>query len=305
MAVKNAVLLGRAQPRKQRQHLGVAHHRLVAEVLAQVVCRLANLTLTGQKHQDVALVVRVTPQFVHAIGNRVVQVVFAALFKRPVALLHREHAAGHHDHRRRAFGRFEVIRKTLRVDRGRGHDDLQIWPARQDLAQVAQQKVDVQRALVRFVDDDGVIGVEQRIGLRLSQQDAIGHQLDRCVFGESVLKPHLEAHHIAQWRLQFFSNALGHAGGGNAARLGMSDQLAALAFGVVELAPAHGQRDLGELRGLARTGFPADDDDLVRGNGVHDFVAFARHRERLWEFDLQGAGSQGLVFVENCGLSQP
>ncbi len=85
----------------------------------------------------------------------------------------------------------------------------------------------------------------------------------------------------------------------------MADELAALACRVIQLATSHGKHNLGKLGGFARAGLPADDDHLVGRNGVHNFVAFARHRERLWEFDLQGAGSQGVLFVENCGLSQP
>jgi hypothetical protein len=43
---------------------------------------------------------------------------------------------------------------------------------------------------------------------------------------QPVLEAHLVAHHLAQRRLQLFGNALGHAAGGNAARLGVADQLA-------------------------------------------------------------------------------
>jgi hypothetical protein len=48
--------------------------------------------------------------------------------------------------------------KAVGVDGGRGDDHLQVGPARQDLAQVAQQEVDVQAALVRLVDDERVVG---------------------------------------------------------------------------------------------------------------------------------------------------
>ena len=71
-----------------------------------------------------------------------------------------------------------MIGKALRVYRGRGHDDFQVWTAGQYLAQVTEQKVNVQAALVRLVDDDGVLGVEHRVGLRLGQQNAVGHELD-------------------------------------------------------------------------------------------------------------------------------
>ncbi len=46
------------QPREQRQDLGVAVQRLVAQVLAQVVGGLADLALAGQEDEDVARAAR-------------------------------------------------------------------------------------------------------------------------------------------------------------------------------------------------------------------------------------------------------
>jgi hypothetical protein len=53
-----------------------------------------------------------------------------------------------------------MLRKALGVDGRRGDDDLQVGPARQQLLEIAEQKVDVQAALVRLVDDDRVVGVQ-------------------------------------------------------------------------------------------------------------------------------------------------
>jgi hypothetical protein len=54
--------------------------------------------------------------------------------------------------------RGEVLREAFRIDGGRGHHDLQVGPPRQQLAQVTEQEVDVEAALVRLVDDDRVVG---------------------------------------------------------------------------------------------------------------------------------------------------
>ena len=301
VAVKNAVLLGGAQARKQRQHLAAAHHRLVAQMAAQMVCGLADLALARQENQNIAAH-PAAPQLVHAIGNRVVQVVFAAFLKRAVALLHREHAARNHDHRRgrqlAALGRGlqagKVVGKPLRVNRGRGHDDFQIGSARQYLAQVTEQKVNVQAALVRLVNDDGVVGVQQRVGLRLGQQNAVGHQLHRRIAREPVLEPHLETHHLAQRRLQLLGNPLGHAAGRNPPGLRVADQLAARRGpaigqrgGVIAQPAPHGQGNLGQLRGFARAGFATDDDDLVPRQRGHDLLALGGDWEVFWEFDVQ------------------
>jgi hypothetical protein len=77
------------QAREQRQHLGVARHGLVRQVLAQMVGGLADFALAGQKHQDVAARVAL-PEFVHAIGDGLVQAVVAAFLEWPPALLHRK-----------------------------------------------------------------------------------------------------------------------------------------------------------------------------------------------------------------------
>ena len=286
--VKDAILLGLRQTREQRQHLGVAVDRLMAQVPAQMVGSLTDLALAGQEDEDVAAgAAGVTPQFVDAVGDGAVQVVVARLFVGAVTLLDREHPARHIDDRCRPLRRREMFSESVRINRRRCHNDLEVRPARQDLAQVAEQKVDVQRALVRLVDDDGVVGFEQGIGLGLGQQDAVGHELDRSIAAEAVLKAHLEAHHFAQGRLQFLGNSLGHAGSSDSPRLRMPDH-AAFAGRVIELAAPHGQCDFRQLRGLARPGLAADDDDLVRSHRGHDVFTFARDRQRFGEFDFQG-----------------
>ena len=252
---------------------------------AQIVCCLADLALARQEDQDVPDVVRVAPELVDSICDGVVQVVITRLFKRPIALLDRKGAARDVDDRRRTVPRCEVRRKAIGVDGRRGHDDFEVGPPRQDLAQIAQQEVDVQRALVRLVDDDRVVGLQQRIGLRFGQQDAVGHQLDRGVAAQSILKTHLEADHVTEWRLQFLRDALGHRAGGDAPRLRVADQLA-LPRRLVQLATAEQQGNLRQLRGFARTGLSANDDDLVCLDGGGNFVAPGRHRQRFRKLDL-------------------
>jgi hypothetical protein len=210
-----------------------------------VVAGLTDLTLAGQEDQDVTR--RGAPEFVHRVGNGVVQVEVAPFFKWPPALFHREHAPRHHDHRRRPLRPGKVLRKAVRIDGGRGHDDLQIRPLPQNLPQMPKQEIDVQAAFVRLVDDQRVIGAQQRVGLRFGQQDAVGHQLDAGAGLQAVLKAHLESHHLAQWRIQLLRNALGHAAGRDAPRLRVADQsLAARAQAAAEF-----QHDLGQLCRLA------------------------------------------------------
>ena len=158
-------------------------------------------------------------------------------------------------------------REPVRIDRRRRHDHLQIRPARQDLPQVPQEEIDVQAALMRLVDDDGVVGLEQRVALGFRKQDDVCHQLDRGVARQTVLESHLETHHLAQRCLQLLGDPLGHAGRGDPAWLRVADQ-PSLAGLVVHLAAPHRQRDLGQLRGLARAGFAADESAKKTAAGI-------------------------------------
>ena len=203
-----------------------------------------------------------------------------------------------------------MLGKSISVNRGRSDDDLEIWPARQYLTQIAQQEIDVQRALVGLVNNDRVIGLQQRIGLRFGQQNTVGHQFDRGIPAEPVLKTHFETHYLTQRSLQFFRNALGHRRRCNSAWLGVANEFAALGRlaigqcgGVIAQPPPHGQRNLGQLRGFPRTCFTADDHHLMLCYGVRDFLAFTGNRKGFWKIDFQGTGGQGAHFVENRGLS--
>ena len=173
----------------------------------------------------------------------------------------------------RRGGGLKMPRKPVRVNRGRRHDDFQIGAARQDLLQVAQQKIDVQRAFMRLVDDEGVIGVQQRVSLGFGQQNAVGHQLHRGVAAQFVSKPHLVTHHLAQRRVKFLGDAFGYRAGRDAPRLGMANQFAALPGRVIQLAAPQTQRNFGQLGGFARTGFTTNDYYLVFVDQFGNFFA--------------------------------
>ena len=218
------------------------------QVLAQMVGGFANLALARQKHQNVAALAT-GPELIHALGNRIVEVEVLLLLERAITHLHRKRAARDHDDRRRSVLVLEMLGKPIGIDRGRGHHHLQIGPLGQDLADVAEQKVDVQTALVRLVDDQRVVGLEQGIGLRLGQQDTVGHQLDRGILLQLVLEPHAVTDHFAERRVQLLGNPLGHGRRGNPARLGVTDEVAAhlalLVGNGIDLATPQRQRDLG------------------------------------------------------------
>jgi hypothetical protein len=148
---------------------------------------------------------------------------------------------------------------------GRRRDDhLQVGPAGQQLAQVAEQEVDVEAALVRLVENQGVVTQQASVALDFGEQDAVGHQLHQRAVADLIGEAHGVADGLAERGAQFVGDALGDCAGSEPARLGVADGPADAA--------AQFQTDLRQLRGLARPGLAGDDDDLVLSDGVGDLV---------------------------------
>ena len=275
--LEDLLLLGRGQPRIQRQHLGEAQVGL-----AQHLGGVADLALAGQEHQHVAGALADALLVGLDLGQRgedalidrqvvldPVAVLVGLGGQRAVPGFHRVGAPGDFDDRRV----IEMLAEALQVDGRRGDDDLQVRAARQQLLQVAEQEVDVQRALVGLVDDQRVVLFQEAVVLGFRQQDAVGHQLDQGALGALVLEAHLVADQLAQRRGQFLGDPGRHAARRQPARLGMADQAVH--------APADLQADLRQLGGLARAGLAGDDQYLMLLQRRLDLVALGGNRQRV------------------------
>ena len=168
-------------------------------VFAQSLRCLANLAFAGQKHQNIALA---NPsQFVHRINNALVQIALTLALIRlnwPITNLNRIGASADIDDRRGFAVVREMLGKTFRINRRRGDNKLEIGTFGQNLTQIAEQKVNVQTALVRFVNDDRIVLAQQSISLRLRQQNPIGHELDRRPLVQTISETNFVADHFAQ-----------------------------------------------------------------------------------------------------------
>ena len=133
---------------------------------------------------------------------------------------------------------------------------------RRQLAEIAEDEVDVEGALVRLVDDQGVVGAEIAVALDLREQDAVGHQLDARVPRGVPLKPHLVAHLPAEPRSELRRDPGGDAARRDSPRLGMADHRAG--------APPGLETDLRELGALARTGRADHERDRMPGDRPRD-----------------------------------
>jgi hypothetical protein len=200
-------LVARSKPRIERQHDSVPWPGRFQQLLGFV-----NLTFAWQKHQDVAARIErrdVGDRRGRSLGQ------FELFGRRLVQHLHPERSSLHRNHRRAR----EELRKAFGFQRCRAHDQLQVSALRQNALEPAQQEIDVQAALVSFVDDQRVVAVEQRIVLDLRKQDAVGHELDPRLGARAILEADLIADLTPELTPELLCNTRRHAGGRDAPRL--------------------------------------------------------------------------------------
>src|SRR5262249_44096955 len=236
------------------------------------------LAFTREEYEDVARAL--SPEVFSRRDDALFEFFFVIRFsvaglQRSIANVDREHAAGYFDCGSRndasINARREMLRKAFGVDGRRCDDDLEIGTFRQKLFQIAEKKIDVETALVRLVDDDGVVLREQSIPLRFSEQDAVGHDLHQRIRRGVIGKAHLVTDERADLAPQFLRDAIGDRARSDAPRLGVTDHSA--------LAASNGEADLRNLRGLARTRLAADDHHRMIANRAGDHGFALRYRQ--------------------------
>ena len=246
----------------------------VAKNLAEV----ADLALAGQKNQNISrrlfLAAFVLLDFIkgtqHAIRPTLIPVVFIS-GQWPIAHVHRIGSAAHLDHGRLV----EELAEALDLNGGRRNDDLQIRAFGQKLAQVAQQKIDVETALVGFVDDDRIVAVQKPVVLNLRQQDTVGHHLYTGLLGGVIGKTNLIPDLLTGLLTYLLGNTGSHTAGGDPPGLGMTDQATNTTTTV--------HADFGYLGGFARTGFTRNDYHLMVFDGLTDIIHTLGDRKALGE----------------------
>ena len=212
---ENLLLITGTQPPEERNHL-----RLGAQSSLDQVRAFADVAFTGQEDEHVAHA-RLVEQPLALTGGRVDKVGVGrirrgALTPRgPILDLHWERAPRNFDD----WSVVESFREGCRVDGGRSDDDLQVGALSQEVLEVPQQEVDVQRTLMSLVDDDGLVFGQRRITLHLGQQHTVGHQLDDRIAARPVVEADLATHLAAPGHVQFFGDASRDGQRGHAARL--------------------------------------------------------------------------------------
>ncbi|CRZ43564.1 Uncharacterised protein [Vibrio cholerae] len=63
---------------------------------------------------------------------------------------------------------------------------------------------------MRFIDNDGVVLVEETIVLDLRQQDTVSHQFDLSLIRDLIGKANFIAHKATEFGFHLFGNAVCH-----------------------------------------------------------------------------------------------
>ena len=121
--------------------------------------------------------------------------------------------------------------------------------------QAAEQEVDVERALMRLVDDHRVVAAQERIAADLGEQQTVRDQADQGVLGAAVVEADRVADGAAERHVELVGDPLRHGARREPSRLGVGD-------GPPHTTPEL-EAELGQLRRLARAGLPGHHDDLV------------------------------------------
>ena len=176
-------------------------------------------------------------------------------------------AALHLDDRRLVEG----LAERLGVDRRRGDHDFQLGAFVAQGAQVPEEDVDVERPLVRLVDDDRVVLAQQGVALHFGEQHAIRQKLYDRVTCRLIVEPDLAPDLAPPLHPQFLGHAARHGERGHAAGLRARD--------AAQCAAARGEAHLGDLRGLAGPCLAREDHHRMCPDGRGDFLHARRDRQ--------------------------
>src|SRR5690606_7068484 len=186
-----------------------------------------NLPLTGQEDQHIPrrllLSAFVLFYFLKRRKNTVGPALITVILitgQGPVANIHRIGAPTDLNHRRL----IEEFAKAFNFNGGGGDSNPQVRALGQKVFQVAQQEIDVEAALVGFVNNQGVVTVQKPVMLNFCQQNTVGHHLDTGKLRGVIGKTNLIDHLLTDMLTQLLGNTTGDTAGGNSSWLGMTDQ---------------------------------------------------------------------------------
>ena len=180
----------------------------------------------------------------------------------------------------------EKVRDPFRFQCGGGNDDPQITTFFEEQFQVAEKKVDIQAALMDFIQNNAVVLQQQGIGACFRQKNTIRHKLDYGVIGGMVIKPDFVPHFAAVCHAGFCCKTGGKSGCRQTPRLGTADPACP--------PETFQQRRFRKLGRFAGTRGAADNDNLIFFQGSPD----GRDLFRDGQVFRKGAGQFLCVVVQ-------
>ena len=200
--------------------------------------------------------------------------------------LHRKRAASHANH----GATTKCLAKTIRLKSRAGQDHLEIFSRRNNASQRAKQKVDIQTALMRFVNNNCVIAHQQRILRKLRQNNSVGGHAHQRARVRALLETNLVAHQCSQRHAQLRRQTRCRRARCNATRLRVRN--------FASHAASNLKQHLGQLRGLAAASFRLHHHNLIATQRRKYVHARRRNWQRLWIVQRWNTGSpRGLVLL--------
>ena len=193
--------------------------------------------------------------------------------------LHRKRAPRHANHGATTKG----LAKTIGLKCGASQDHLELFSRRNNAPQRAQQKVNVQTALMRLVHNNRVVAHQQWIVRKLRKNNSVGghaHQRARIC---ALLKTDLIAHQRSKRHAKFLRQARRRCARCNAARLRVHN--------FASHAATNFQQHLWQLRGLATTSFRLHHHNLIATQRRKYVLARRRNRQRLRIIQSRNTGA--------------
>ena len=89
-------------------------------------------------------------------------------------------------------------------------------------AQHTNKDIRVNTPLMRFINDDYRVLVQEEVVCEFTEEHTVGHKLDRCLRGDRRVVPNL-VRHLGGGERKFVADTRSHGNGSNSARLGDTD----------------------------------------------------------------------------------
>ncbi len=149
----------------------------------------------------------------------------------------------------------ECLGEAGGIDGGGGNDNPEIGSLVAEPSEETEDEIDIQAALVGFIDDEDIVIEEEGVPLEFIKKDPVGHELDERPRRGAVLEADGRADIFPPLDPEFLGNAARNGEGGDPAGLGAPDFPPAAEAGL--------EAKFWDLGCLSGSGLPGEDENGV------------------------------------------